>query len=535
MVNQQANSMSDSDEDYYNLRSRRVEKHNRIHIGRTSTSQAQTSTPVRSSPPQLRAQELIRTIRKSTQYFRELSNQVDQNISVQHCTTLFPNLANSSVNLTMVNPPAMIYNKEIAELMTNNIPKFELNSSANPALELRSFIKSCENVLNLFTEDNVAAHAEFFKLIKFRLGYDVLERITVDKFETIAELETHLRSICHLKLNKGRLLSEIRHERQLSDEDVSHFVERLRKLIAQGRSEYPNDKEFEREAIHTLKNSVKNELISIKLMDSASNKFEELAEIAINRDSELHQRSYSITKSDSNVSPDVINELVQKIKNLEAKQTASIQHIREEPRLRTKSPNRYGNVPFRPPSRARSYCNYCKRPGHNINECRSRNRNQNYQRNGFNQNYTQPRNFEGPNYTQNRQYQSREYQEPDYNNNPRTFSRNYSNNQPRNYNSRSSSPEARNYNYTNNINSGNIPITCIRCNQNGHKSNNCYELICSVCKQFGHIHSQCQQSTTHRRVHFLNSGNCEESSPIDNNQRQSCSSQCSQRSNPGNA
>lgn len=277
-------------------------------------------------------------------------------------------------------PPA--YNKEMADLMATNIPKFELNSSSNPALDLRSFIKACENVLNLFPEDDERAKEEFFKLIRFRLGYNVQERLTMDKFESLNGLETHLRSVCHLKLNKGKLLNEIRHEKQHNNEDVSHFVERLRKLIAQGRSEYTNDKEFEREAIHSLKNSVKNELISIKLLDSTTDKFEELAEIAIKRDSELHQRSYKATKSESSESQDLIKELIQKIQNLEAKQTASIQHIRQEPRfIRNNDKNRY-NGPSRSPQRPQSYCSFCRRPGHDISECRSKN--QNFHRGNYN-------------------------------------------------------------------------------------------------------------------------------------------------------
>lgn len=486
--------MSDSEENYYNLRSRRVERSN------PATSQAQTSTPIRRLPP--RFDQISRTIQGATQFFRELSNRVDQNISVQHLSTLFPSLEDPSIFFMMNQQPG-VYNKEIADLMTNNIPKFELSSSANPALHLRSFIKSCENVLSLFQEDDEPSKQEFFKLIKFRLGYDVLERITLDKFESIQDLEAHLRSICHLKLNKGRLLNEIRNERQHNNEDVSHFVERLRKLIAQGRSEYTNDREFEREAIHTLKNAVKSELISIKLMDSNNDRFEDLAEVAINRDSELHQRSYNITKTESSKSQELIHELMQKIKDLETKQTATIQHIREEPRLRPRPPNRLAyNTPFRP---SQKYCNYCKRSGHIIDECRSRDRNN--QRNGHNQNQSPTRNYERPNYPHNRHFINQNNRQHSYrnqqNNNPQqSDSRNYSYNQShgRNHNYRSNSPESRN------INTQNTPPTCIRCNQPGHKSNNCYEIICSICKQIGHSHSQCQQN---RRVHFLKTENCE--------------------------
>lgn len=155
--------------------------------------------------------------------------------------------------------------------MTANIPKFELKPNSNQALELRTFLKSCENVLHLYDMENNQDLAEFFKLITFRLGYNVQERITKSNFASLKDFESHLRTICHIKLNKGKLLAEIRNEHQ-----------RPRKLIAQGRSEYPTDNEFESEAKKTLKNNVKNELISIKLIDSNVQRFEELAEIALN-------------------------------------------------------------------------------------------------------------------------------------------------------------------------------------------------------------------------------------------------------------
>lgn len=291
------------------------------------TKKIETSTPIKKSPPNL--ENLRHSVQESTKFLRELSNNVDNNLSSLE----------SVISSKMTCQPTTIYNKELADLMATNIPKFNLNSGNNPALGLRSFIKSCENVLNLFDPDDEDVVTEFFKLIKFRLGYDVQERLTIEQFDDIQSLENHLRSVCHLKLNKGKLLSEIRHEKQHFNEDVSNFVERLRKLIAQGRSEYPKDKEFEKEAIHTLKNSVKNELISIKLMDSDSNKFEELAELAINRDSDLHQRAYRTSKPNDSVSQDLVNELLQKIKKLEEKQTATIQHIRQEQKF--KKINRY--------------------------------------------------------------------------------------------------------------------------------------------------------------------------------------------------
>lgn len=506
--------MSDSDESYIELRSRRVNKHS-IPVKSPTTSITRTSTPVHSLSPSL--ENISRSIQESTRFYKELSNRVDRAdriISVQNFSTLFPSLVDPSIHFIMEPPHPPVYNKEIADLMATNIPKFELDSSTNPALELRAFIKSCENVLNLFP-DNEEANEEFFKLIKFRLGYNVQERVTIDKFESLQDLETHLRSVCHLKLNKGKLLSEIRHERQLHNEDVSHFVERLRKLIAQGRSEYSNDKEFEREAIHTLKNSVKSELISIKLMDSKANKFEELAEIAINRDLELHQRSYNITKPEKNVSQDLINDLIQKIKNLEAKQTANIQHIRQESRFNTNPPKNTYNGSSRLIQRS-PYCGYCQRSGHDISECRSKNRNNqrnfdhtNFKNSNNRQNYYPqsgnnlrsrsyspvfvPRNdYQRYNFARNSQNQHSPQQ--DYRN--AGYSRNHSSNFNENY------QERNDQRYTNQ-HFRNNPITCVRCNQSGHKSNSCYEIICSICKQFGHTHSQCQQSSNHRRVQFI--------------------------------
>lgn len=509
--------MSDSDENFTHLRNRKVPRH--ISPPRNRRPKA-TSTPQHS--PQISIDNIRQSIRETTDFLRNLSNQVDQNLSAPNLTSLFTNLE-LSINHLMDPQARTIYNKEMADLMSANIPKFELHSSANPALNLRSFIKACENVLSLLPQDNNEANEEFFKLIKFRLGYDVLERITIDKFENIKDLETHLRSICHIKLNKGKLLNQIRHERQDVNEDVSHFVERLRKLIAQGRSEYTNDKEFEREAMHTLKNAVKNELISIKLMDSNTDKFEELAEIAINRDSELHQRSYNVSKGESKASQEIIKELMQRIKDLESNKTANIQHIRQVPTFRTTSPNNY-NTRFRQTSQSNSYCNYCKRPGHSINECRSKMRNT-ILPNSYN-NFQQPRNYSRQNYTQNPNFQPDNFSRnnstrpfanyrPQYNNSQHYTTRHNSPTRPTQHNPnhfipRNNSPVPRDFNHKINTNT---PITCLRCNKDGHRSNNCFEIICSICKQLGHSHSQCRQNTATRRVHFINCETCEESAP----------------------
>lgn len=101
--------------------------------------------------------------------------------SIQDTARLI-DLLNESLFSTMPLNHEFTYNKDMAELMSKNIPKFELNSKINPALELRSFLKSCENVLKLFP-DQEQHRKEFFNLIKFRLGYDVQERITKDKFD----------------------------------------------------------------------------------------------------------------------------------------------------------------------------------------------------------------------------------------------------------------------------------------------------------------------------------------------------------------
>lgn len=466
--------MNNFEENFLHLRSRKIERHPAVKPGSKVTPSPATSTPIHRCPPSL--EQLSKSIQESTQFYRELSDRVDQSCSRQHITSvLFPNLPDPII-FSMANQdqaPGAFYNKELADLMTTNIPKFQLNSGKNPALELRSFIKSCENVLSLFDPEEEEIVNEFFKLIKFRLGYNVLERITVDKFNTMQDLETHLRSICHLKLNKGRLLSQIKNERQDPKEDVSHYVECLRKLIAQGRSEYKNDKEFERKAIHTLKNSVKNELISIKLMDSDSKKFEELAEIAINRDSELHQRSYNVSKAETKASQELINELMKKIKNLEANQTADIQHIRQDYGLIAKLPNNR-NKSSRP-TNSNNYCNYCRRSGHDINECQSKNRNQPNRRNFNSFNNTElsrtssrpnnpinkqfinhNRNYQPPNYSQNdnsrpvtNNYRPQHNGTPQYIGTPQYNPRNYSSfrptqNNPQNYNPRSSPPGIRN-------------------------------------------------------------------------------------------
>lgn len=482
------------------------------------TKKIETSTPIKKSPPNL--ENLRQSVQESTKFLRELSNNVDNNLSSLE----------SVISSKMTCQPTTIYNKELADLMATNIPKFNLNSGNNPALGLRSFIKSCENVLNLFDPDDEDVVTEFFKLIKFRLGYDVQERLTIEQFDDIQSLENHLRSVCHLKLNKGKLLSEIRHEKQHFNEDVSNFVERLRKLIAQGRSEYPKDKEFEKEAIHTLKNSVKNELISIKLMDSDSNKFEELAELAINRDSDLHQRAYRTSKPNDSVSQDLVNELLQKIKKLEEKQTATIQHIRQEQKFKNKPiPNSQHFLP-RDFKRNPNFCNYCKRNGHLINECRQKFKNQEqirYPNSKLYQNSTNQHinNFQNTNRFPNQandhfvnnngrnNFNNQHARYPqnnfrmNYPNNNRNFQRPNNNLTPRfpgpqiDYSftpvSYNPFPNMRQY-QSNSI--GND--TCLRCNQTGHKSNNCYEIICSTCKNIGHSLNQCPQSSNIRRVHL---------------------------------
>lgn len=525
--------MNDTGEHFIELRSRKVQKENKP----VTTQQycEKTSTPL--SSPQPRVEQLRKSIQEAGSYFRELSNIIDQSAP----GTSFLENRNQSISKVMT----QTYNKELADLMATNIPKFDLDSSSNPALELRSFIRACENVLNLFNLTDEEDNAEFFKLIRFRLGYNVQERITQDKFKDLQDLEAHLRSICHLKLNKGKLLREIRHERQHPNEDVSSFVERLRKLIAQGRSEYSNDKEFEREAIHTLKNAIRNELISIKLLDSNTNNFEELAEIAINRDSELHQRSYNVSKSENlasqdvvnnlfqkikkleatqnennhrranNASQDLLNDLIQKMKNLEAKQTASIQNIRYEPRFRFRSPNRF----YTPHKQQQSpFCNYCKRSGHHIEECRTKARNdksnnhRSFPRSNAYNNQQRPGNYIS---SGNRPHTDYGYKQPE---NPfkQPSNHNTNRNDTPNYNR---PQQSYGHSSQNNYDTRNESVTCVRCKQQGHKSNNCYEIICSVCKEIGHAHTQCKQNSTSRRVHFLN-GNQVEGNEYNHDQAQ---------------
>lgn len=374
------------------------------------------------------------------------------------------------------------FNKNMADMMTTHIPKFELNPNTDPALELRSFLRACENVINLFDIDDESTLTEFLQLIKLRLGYNVQERITKTVFKDLKDLENHLRSVCHIKLNKGKLLSEIRNEHQHPDEDVSHFVERLRKLIAQGRSEYPRDKDFEYEAIRTLKNSVKNELISIKLMDSTINVFEDLADVAITRDSELNQRAYNKTLHKNSETNDLMNEILKKIKKLEtSNQPATVQNITQE----NPSPRHETN---KSPQRNHIICNYCKKPGHLIANCRIRPRTNNYPHPQRPYQPMRNKNQFRPNYQPNNSNQN--------------LSSSYSSKNPRtNY---EHNP------YPSNPQDGTNPTLCLRCNQPGHKSPNCYAIICSNCKQIGHLQNQCTQNNNPRRVHF-----CECTQPND--------------------
>lgn len=448
-----------------------------------------------STPTPSNSQNNQALVREATSLLQSLDiNSSDKYIPVQNLSSLYDSDSDNSHDM-----PHQVYNKELAEIMMANIPKFDLNSTENPAMQLRSFIKACRNVLDLYT-DNAQANSDFFKLIKFRLGYNVQERITKHDITTLQNFEDHLRSICHIKLNKGKLLTEIKNERQHASEDVSHFVERLRKLIAQGRSEYANDKEFEKEAIRTLKNSVKNELISIKLMDSLTDKFEELAEIAINRDSELHQRSYNTSNTQnsapSNETQKILHELLDKIRNLENQKSATIQHIQHETRFRSNSPFGSRNPPQRPISISK-FCNYCRRSGHDIKECRRRNSN--------NANRNRNRNFNNSHgYPQQNQYSNRNYQhnQNNYHNPPNTYNKspNSYQNSPNNYGNSSNTYQNSPRPHTNNPNQQG-PARCLRCNEEGHKSVDCFAIICSICRQIGHTNAQCNNSNS-RRVHF---------------------------------
>lgn len=409
-------------------------------------------------------QQLRKSINDTTHLIQELNSLLDDNMPL---------------------PQEPSYNKDMAELMSKNIPKFELSSNTNAAMQLRSFLKACENILSLFP-DLPQVKKEFFNLIKFRLGYDVQERVTKKEFTTLKELEDHLRSICHIKLNREQLLTKIRNERQNHIEDVSTFVERLRKLIAQGRSEYPDDKEFGKEAIRTLKQGVKNELIGIKLLDCSSNEFDELADIAITRDSELNQRNNN-KKNDISSSNDLISELLEKMKALEAGQNATVQHIRET-RYRPNSPNRFRS-PSRSPNRSEKNCHLCKKPGHFMADC--------YKRKNFTaQDHQNDR-------SQNVMWQQQV--------SPYTDNQHYNQKFPNQY----FVPPNFNYNtqfHHEMLSQQNFPgrfiQNCIRCSQPGHQANNCYALLCSLCKQTGHTSQDCKQQV--RRVQFLQCANCNE-------------------------
>lgn len=490
-----------------------------------------------------RYQNIFQVVKNTTRQIRVLQQSLTVENQDQIARATTSQLREQQENRTPENMAlaGTPYNKDMAELMTRNIPKFELNTTVNSALELRSFLKACENILNLFPNQD-ETKKEFFKLIKFRLGYDVQERITKQEFADLKDLENHLRSICHIKLNKSKLITQIRNERQNSKEDVSHFVERLRKLIAQGRSEYPDDKEFENEAIRTLKTSIKNDLISIKLMDSNSEKFEELAEIALTRDSDLHQRNANNQPNTEN--SDLIKELIEKIKNLEANQTASVQHIRQESRFT--SPGRFRSQ-SKSPQRSNMICTYCKKPGHGISECFKRNgKNQVDQKPvnpASNDQYEQIRAYNNglppplhyPNYSGNHRspsFKEQEFQNrnlnyfcppptPNYSmpnmagtpQNYQQFYPNYFNQNPQplnlNYQAHSIGPSPQNYREQHAPKDNNL-MTCMRCNQVGHKSTNCFAIMCSACKQVGHSFKECPNEK--RRVHFLSCGNCNENS-----------------------
>ena len=377
-------------------------------------------------------------IKSATVSDQELAEKLEDSIRIQQSTQSDRNT--SAIMST--------FNKELIELMNNNIQKFELNTESNVAIELRAFIKSCENLFDIIgitnaEDETVKAQKikDFFKLIKIRLGYNVQERMTEHSFKNLKEFENHLRTVCNIRQNRDKLLHEIRHEYQKADESVSKFAERLRKLIAQGRSEHPDDKEFEKEAAKTLRFKVRNELVSIKLMDCDKKPFEELAEIAIQREISLTQR----LKSENN--SEMIDNLLRKIKSLESKiqsQEATVQTIRFEANKQS--------VQTRKPY-STDLCNYCKKPGHFIKDCNKKRYKDLERMKAQSQN-------QGP-ITQPKQ--------------------------------------------------SNDTTICVRCKKIGHKSNKCYAIICSFCHKIGHQASECrskqQQVQTIQSENEPNSGN----------------------------
>lgn len=101
---------------------------------------SRTSTP---EPQPQKFQEIQQNIQNASALLRSINEIIDNHTSAPNLTSLFCDTSFNSTTMTT-------YDKEMAKIMATNIPKFELKPNTDHAIELRSFIKACENVLKLY-------------------------------------------------------------------------------------------------------------------------------------------------------------------------------------------------------------------------------------------------------------------------------------------------------------------------------------------------------------------------------------------------
>lgn len=264
---------------------------------------------------------------------------------------------------------------------------------------LPAFLNNCENAMTLANSEQQSILTKF---IISQLEGKAQVACSLKKFTSWSELKSFLRSTFGEKKHATHLLSDLQNSKQLSHEDVTKYALRIEGILTRLHSDIHYSCKDEDElpgriaamedlALHSFLLGLNPAISTIVRCRNPSTlsdaiqyatdeeKLYNLSKInskSFKQCSTCHKSGHSSSECYKNKKPNF-----QKSYHINP-QNNSFTHSNSNPNSNSNS-NSYQN---------KKSCNYCKRVGHTINECRKRQFNNQRQGNSLNQNNSSPSN-----------------------------------------------------------------------------------------------------------------------------------------------